>query len=199
MHVAVRGMSRGLILWLLGLAGCSSGARAPVVDAGAQVVHDAMALDSGDAVADGATESGEESGGSASFAQDVMPIFQHNCATGNAMCHGDPSVVADGQGTGGNREYLGPAYGAGDLPSIVAGLVGQPSFEDPSMDVVTAGSPETSFLIRKMEGELAPLAAACASGDLGQCGAPMPLSAQPLPQATLDTVRSWIAQGALDN
>jgi hypothetical protein len=191
------GTSTGLAIWLLGMAGCSSGAGAPVADAGAPGA-DAFAADAGDAEGDGATEGGEAAA-SVSFAQDVMPIFQHSCATGGAMCHGDPSVATDGQGTGGNRAYLGPPYVAGDPTSILAGLVGQPSFEDPSMNVVTAGSPETSYLMLKMDGALAPLAAACASGDLGKCGAAMPLSEQPLPQAIRDTVRSWIAQGALNN
>ena len=37
-------MSRVPILWLLGLTGCSSGARGPVGDAGVQAADDAMAL-----------------------------------------------------------------------------------------------------------------------------------------------------------
>ena len=170
-----------------------------MADASAPAAGDAMAGDSADA-ADAASESTDaDMGANVSFTQDVMPIFRRSCAAGSAMCHGDPSVVTQGAGTGGNRAYLGPPYSAGDAAMILAGLVGQPSPEDPSMNVVTPGSPETSYLMQKMDGTLLPLAAACASGDLGQCGSPMPLNAVLLPQGARDTVRTWIAEGALNN
>jgi hypothetical protein len=191
-----------LILFSCGAAGCSSGGgatRAPVVEAGARAGDvDAMA---GDADVGDAESAEADSGAVAtvSFAQDVMPIFRRSCSTGSAMCHGDPGVTTTGKGTGGNRAYLGPPYSAGDPATILAGLVGQPSFEDPSMNVVSPGSPTTSYLMLKMDGALSPLAPACASGALGQCGAPMPMGGQLLPQATRDMVRSWIAQGALND
>jgi hypothetical protein len=132
-----------------------------------------------------------------SFAHDVMPIFRASCSAGAGMCHGDPSVVTMGLGTGGNRTYLGPSNGAADPAAIIAAMVGRPSFEDPSMNVVTAGDPTASFLMYKMDGELTALAPQCSSGDIGKCGALMPITAsQMLPQATRDKVRAWIAQGA---
>jgi len=140
-----------------------------------------------------------EAGAIVSFSQNVLPIFQRSCATGGAMCHGDPSVATNGKGTGGNRTYLGPAYGAGDAGLILSGMVGVPSFEDPATNVVTAGSPSTSYLMLKMDGDLSGLAGPCAAGTLGQCGAPMPLNAPTLAPAARDLVRSWISQGAQNN
>jgi hypothetical protein len=196
-----RWTSRARILVLAGAVGCSSAGRAPhspTIDGGPPASEgDATAVDSSEAD-DGPAESAETDAG-VSFAQDVMPIFKRSCSAGSAMCHGDPSVATNGKGTGGNRAYLGPPYSAGDPTMILAGLVGQPAVEDPSMNVVTAGSPTNSYLMLKMDGALAPLAAACASGALGQCGASMPMGGQLLPQATRDTVRAWIARGALNN
>jgi hypothetical protein len=199
-----RWMSRSFICWVLAMAACSSGGgppHSPVADGATPGAEpDAKATDADEPQADGAAESADAgTAANVSFALEVMPIFKRSCAVGSAMCHGDPSVATNGQGTGGNRAYLGPPYSAGDPATILAGLVGQPSFEDPAMNVVTAGSPTTSYLMLKMDGALAPLAAACASGGLGKCGASMPMGGQLLPPETRDTVRNWIAQGALNN
>ncbi len=205
MHmVCGRWTSSARILVLSGAVGCSSAGsspHSPAIDGGPPAADgDVLAVDSGEAEADSPADGAEtDAGATVSFAQDVMPIFKRSCSAGSAMCHGDPSVATNGKGTGGNRAYLGPPYSAGDPTTILAGLVGQPSVEDPSMNVVTAGSPTSSYLMLKMDGALAPLAAACASGALGQCGASMPMGGQLLPQATRDTVRAWIAQGALNN
>jgi hypothetical protein len=46
--------------------------------------------------------------------------------------------------------------------------------------------PDASLLVQKLEHTQA-------------CGAPMPSADQKLPAAQLEQVRTWIAQGALDN
>src|ERR1017187_4023810 len=75
-----RAISRGLILWLLGPAACSSGTGWPMADASAPAAGDAMAGDSADA-ADAASESTDaDMGANVSFTQDVMPIFRRSCA-----------------------------------------------------------------------------------------------------------------------
>ena len=168
-------------LTLGGLAGCSSSSSA---DGGA-----------GGASAD------------VSFSREVVPILQTNCAAGGTACHGDPSVVTAG-GAAGNRDYLGPttgAYSAAVITQILGAMVGKPSFEDPAMDVVTAGDPTKSFLMYKMDGDSTGdplLSSLTCTGELGNCGTAMPypgIAGTTLPQAMRDTVRRWISQGAQNN
>ncbi len=154
------------------------------------------------------TDAGAGASADVSFSREVVPILQTNCATGGTACHGDPSVVTAGGGSG-NRDYLGPptgTYSAAVITQILDAMVGKPSLEDPSMNVVTAGEPTMSFLMYKMDGNAAgePLLSSltCTTGELGNCGTAMPYPGIPgttLPQATRDTVRSWIAQGAKNN
>jgi hypothetical protein len=63
-------------------------------------------------------------------------------------------------------------------------LVGVPSAEQPSLLRVKPGDPDNSYMVRKIEG---------AAGILG---GQMPLGETPLPQATIDAIRQWIADGA---
>ena len=63
-------------------------------------------------------------------------------------------------------------------------IVGIPSVEQPSLDRVKASDPDSSYLVRKIEG--AP----------GISGAQMPYMEQPLPQSTIDAIRQWITDGA---
>jgi hypothetical protein len=62
-------------------------------------------------------------------------------------------------------------------------LVNAPSVEVPSLRRVSPGNPDTSYLIQKLEGHAA-------------VGGQMPLGQTPLPQATIDVIRMWIANGA---
>jgi hypothetical protein len=63
-------------------------------------------------------------------------------------------------------------------------LVGIPSNEQPSLLRVNPGDPNSSYLVRTIEG--AP----------GISGGQMPLGETPLPQGTIDAIRQWIANGA---
>jgi hypothetical protein len=63
-------------------------------------------------------------------------------------------------------------------------LVGVPSNEQPNLDRVKAGDPDDSYLVHKIEG----LA--------GISGGQMPLGETPLPEATINAIRQWIANGA---
>jgi hypothetical protein len=63
-------------------------------------------------------------------------------------------------------------------------LVGVPSVEEPSLLRVNPGNPDSSYMVLKIEG--AP----------GIEGGQMPLGETPLPQATIDAIRQWIANGA---
>jgi hypothetical protein len=62
--------------------------------------------------------------------------------------------------------------------------VGVPSAEEPSFLRVNPGNPDSSYMILKIEN--AP----------GIEGSQMPLNLPPLPQATMDAMRQWVANGA---
>jgi hypothetical protein len=62
-------------------------------------------------------------------------------------------------------------------------LVNTPSVEVPALLRVNPGNPDSSYIIQKLEGHAA-------------VGGQMPLGQTPLPQATIDTIRQWISDGA---
>ena len=70
-----------------------------------------------------------------------------------------------------------------DEASAFAMLVNAPSVEVPSLQRVSPGNPDSSYLIQKLEGHAA-------------VGGQMPLGQTPLPQATIDVIRQWISNGA---
>jgi hypothetical protein len=66
-------------------------------------------------------------------------------------------------------------------------LVGVPSAEEPNLLLVKPGDPDNSYIIRKLE------------GDPGIVGVQMPADGPPyLPQATINVIRSWITNGAMN-
>jgi len=65
-------------------------------------------------------------------------------------------------------------------------LVGIASSESPSTLRVAPGDPSNSYLIQKLEGN-------------ASVGALMPLGASPLEQASIDVIRQWISDGAIDD
>jgi hypothetical protein len=133
-----------------------------------------------------------------SFKSDVIPVFASNCSTAGATCHGDPGEVAAGL----QRPFLGLADGGTDPTTIINGIVGVASNEDPQMDDVSAGDPSNSYMMHKLDGDQCTLAAGCATGATAYttCGVFMPQTANTiLDQPTRDTIRRWIAQGANNN
>ncbi|MRG97310.1 hypothetical protein [Polyangium spumosum] len=124
------------------------------------------------------------------FTGDVLPIFRNSCGIGGAACHG--AVVGQA-----GQPYLGPANSAteptqAEIDAIFAQNVGVKATKATGMDIVAAGSPETSFLMHKMDGTLTCAAVICDAA----CGGSMPLTGDLLPQDARDKVRRWIAQGA---
>jgi hypothetical protein len=73
-----------------------------------------------------------------------------------------------------------------DAGNSFALLVNVPSMQVPSLLRVSPGDPQNSYLVQKIEGRAA-------------VGGRMPLGRNPLPQASIDLVRSWIAGGAQMN
>jgi hypothetical protein len=64
-----------------------------------------------------------------------------------------------------------------------AQLVNVPSVGNPDVLRVAPGDPDASYLVHKIEGR-------------PEAGDRMPLGGPPLPQATIDVIRQWIAEGA---
>lgn len=124
------------------------------------------------------------------FSGDVLPIFRNSCGIGGASCHGAVSGLP-------GQPYLGPANSAtaptqAEIDAIFAQNVGVAATKATGMKLIEPNSPETSFLMHKMDGTLTCAAVVCDAA----CGGTMPATGDLLPQATRDTVRRWIAQGA---
>jgi hypothetical protein len=130
-----------------------------------------------------------------SLSEDVMPLFQQSCGIAGSTCHGSPIVTTQG------RPFLDYPDGGSDAATVLTGIVGQPSTEDPQMSLVKAGDPAQSFMMHKLDGDQCTLASACAKGGslYQDCGQQMPYSSPRLDQEQRDTIRRWIAQGAQNN
>jgi WD40-like Beta Propeller Repeat len=138
-----------------------------------------------------------------SFGTDVMPIFQRGC-TLSSVCHGQVNNLAE------EGLYLGDNAGGTSPTTIHDVLVGVPSREDPSMNLVTAGDPSSSYLWHKVYGDQnsnPSVARGCANTPSQctdcttstPCGGSQPYLGAPLGSADLCTIQSWIGQGALNN
>jgi len=117
------------------------------------------------------------------FETDVAPIFAKACAF--SACHGSHTAA-------GNHGLFLAATGADGMTAVKTALAAG-SQELPSMKFVAPGDPDNSFVLHKLDGNLCGLEAQCVSGS---CGVSMPQGNDLLPQASRDTVRRWIAQGA---
>lgn len=103
------------------------------------------------------------------FSEIQSAVFTPTCAT--AGCHAGAAAPQ------GLRLDETSSYGL---------LVNVPSSEVPSILRVAPGDPDGSFLVQKLEGTAA-------------AGARMPLGRPPLAQSTVDVIRQWIIEGALDD
>jgi hypothetical protein len=110
------------------------------------------------------------------LSNDVQPIFTATCATSLA-CHVTGNLVA-------------PPVNPMDLSAgnAFAQLVNVASSESP-LPRVAPGNPDGSFLIHKITGQLDP----------GEGGVQMPNGGIPLSAAQMQTIRDWVAGGALNN
>lgn len=97
-------------------------------------------------------------------------VFTPSCAT--AGCHSGPA---------GNTLPTGMDLSSAD--ASFASLVGVPNLQPPAFLRVSAGDPDNSYLIQKLEGTAA-------------FGAQMPLIGGPLDQTVIDDIREWITNGA---
>jgi hypothetical protein len=103
------------------------------------------------------------------FNAQIVPILTQRCA----MCH-MPGVAQAGLNL---------------FPEPWASLVGVASTESP-LKLVEPGSPERSYLYVKLLGT---------QQQVGGSGARMPFQQDPLDAGELETIRTWIEQGAALN
>ena len=103
------------------------------------------------------------------FSDIQSEVFTPTCAT--AGCHAGAGAPQ------GLRLEEASSYGL---------LVNVPSSEVPSVPRVQPGDPDGSYLVQKLEGTAA-------------AGVRMPLGRPPLAQSTIDVIRQWIIDGALDD
>ncbi|HEX4422342.1 MAG TPA: hypothetical protein VH165_30725 [Kofleriaceae bacterium] len=107
---------------------------------------------------------------------DVQAILAQDCALGG--CH----LRAPGAG-GLVLDVTSTAW--------LAATVGVPAVQNPTMDLVTPGDPDRSWLALKISGELCGASCDPALG----CGAQMPFG-EPLRDADRAIIVAWIAAGA---
>ncbi len=115
----------------------------------------------------------------------IQTKLMPSCTLGN-QCHGSQN----GSTPTGHEDFsTGNAY---------ANLVGQPSTEQPSVNLVEPGHPEQSYLVNKLDGTQAQVCSQ--NGDPAfNCGLQMPNGGPYLSQADLDALKQWITDGAQNN
>jgi hypothetical protein len=106
-----------------------------------------------------------------SYASDIQPIWDASCQ--GTVCHDPAGTLGNGLDLSGN------AYDR----LVGVGAVGA------NRPLVDPSEPDNSYLLNKLDGSFA-------DPDVNGGGGQMPLLMPALDDGTIDTVRSWIAQGA---
>lgn len=110
------------------------------------------------------------------FAEDVAPIFSAYCA--GSQCHAAASPT------------LGVSLTGAAPSAIRQGLLGETSTEMPALSLIEPGSPEDSWVFRKISGDFSGLD--CSTGVCTR----MPPAGMGPTADEIETIRSWIADGA---
>ena len=104
---------------------------------------------------------------------DVQPIFTSTCALSGCHAGTNPTLdmnLSEGQ--------------------TFANVVNVPAMELATMNRVTPGQPNSSYLVHKVQGTHL---------DEGGSGFQMPIGRSPLTQTEIDLIRAWISAGAKQN
>jgi len=130
------------------------------------------------------------------FAKDVYPITKVTCSNAKT-CHGSNAA-----GPANNEPQLGPIVPTTDAAAMMTirdAIVGKPALEAPALKYVTAGDPEHSWLMKKVEGVQACTGVECKKipEAMTPCGEQMPNGGTPLSPGEQATIRDWIKGGAL--
>ena len=116
-----------------------------------------------------------------SFKTDVMPFLERSCMF--SSCHGAGSSKGDLKMV------------KGDPTATRKSLVGVNAPQLPTMQLVQAGDPKNSYVMKKVDGDICLLKDKC----IAPCGDTMPQGNDLLEVPERDTLRRWIAQGAAEN
>ena len=128
-----------------------------------------------------------------SFSTEVLPIFRNSCGL-SSSCHGTNPPPG--------QPYLGPNNDPANDPTMeemtmLVSALDAPSKAEPTMNIVTPGSPQTSFLRYKLDGVDCSRLTCAKTQD---CGDLMPVgNTKPIALTQRDLIRRWIAQGAKVN
>jgi hypothetical protein len=118
----------------------------------------------------GGSSSGSSSGGSTGPVTADFDSIQENVFTPIcAPCHSG-ATAPEGEMLDASHSYNS--------------IVGMPSTEQPTLDRIKPGDPDSSYLVRKIQ------------GGPGISGVQMPYHETPLPQSTIDAIRQWVTNGA---
>ncbi len=118
-------------------------------------------------------EGGDGGNGGPTLSLDVQPIFTTTCAFSGCHAGSNPE---EGQNLSAGQTF--------------ANVVNVPSMQLPSLNRVTPGRPDSSYLVLKLRGTHL---------DVGGSGDQMPLGGMPLSMNQLGTIGLWILNGALNN
>ena len=121
---------------------------------------------------DGPVGNNGGSGGAPTLSGSVQPIFNTNCALSG--CHA------------GSSPQVGQNLSAGVSFANIVGVASNQS----ALLRVKAGDADSSYLVHKIQGT---------QGTVGGSCCQMPLGASALSQDNIDTIKAWIAAGALNN
>jgi hypothetical protein len=141
-----------------------------------------------------------------SFKNDVMPVFQQSC-TITGVCHGQMNNAAE------EDLFLGEhtTDTAADISATYMGLINMKAKEIPSMNLVTPGDLENSFLWHKVHDTMDVLTSSLGSqctlamskcGDCNPtmpCGSTMPYNGGAIDPGFECTIQNWIMGGAQNN
>jgi hypothetical protein len=138
-----------------------------------------------------------------SFKTDVIPVFQQSC-TLSSECHGQMNNVPE------ESLYLGENAGGTNAGTVYSMIVGVPAKEIPSMNLVTAGDLDNSYLWHKINDSMTDLQnlgsqcmmapTACSDCRTGQpCGSTMPYPSGTIDPTFACTIQNWISNGAQNN
>ncbi len=151
-----------------------------------------------------------------SFANDIAPkVFQVSCAI-TSSCHGTMNE------TMAENFYIGPtgttfppaAWTSTEIAQAYGYIVGVPSVENPSMNFITPGNLDDSYLWQKVQPNpnadstvtqgCLPVATNTDTACFGcsastPCGATMPYNSAPLTSDQMCLLQNWIQNGAMNN
>jgi hypothetical protein len=150
------------------------------------VQWDTTALANGDSTL---TAEAEDAAGNVGVSSEVVVTVANAAAVTLEQIQADvftPTCSVPGCHTGPSSNLLPSGMNLSSAADSAAALINVPSLQEPSLNRVTPGDPDNSYLIHKLEGS-------------NTIGTRMPQGGPFLSQATIDMIRQWITDEADGN